>query len=261
MRWREDRMERAESPWNPGTSMCDPGSVPGASVEDTLRRVNLYRWLNGLPPVTEAEDARTMVQECALMMSVNGMIDHYPPMSWQCYTGEGAAGAGSSNLAIGVASAAEGVDLFMMDFGVPSLGHRRWILNVPLGRVGVGYARASWRGASCLGILDFSGMGDRVWTSFPNPGFAPSFIASATWSFHSSAWSLADSAVRVVRADDGVELPVTVYYPTSLGGFGGNAVAWNPMGWTPASGVRYRVTISGGGITTPISYEVEFVDC
>jgi hypothetical protein len=256
-RWRDERRVRAESPWIPGATMCDPGSVPPDAVEDTLRRVNLYRWLTGLPPVTEAEEMRAAVQACALMMSVNGRLDHNPPSSWACYTEAGRAGAASSNLSLGSSSAADGIDLFMDDRGVPSLGHRRWILNGPLGRVGIGYARQGV-GASCLGVFDTSGSSTREWTAYPNPGFAPRATASADWSFHSNRWSLGTAAVSVVRVSDGVDLPVSVMHPPN--GFGPNAVSWRPMGWTPAVGERYRVTVTGG-TPSPIAYEIELVDC
>jgi hypothetical protein len=256
-RWRDDRIERATTPWVAGATMCDPGSVPADAVEDTLRRVNLYRWLTGLPPVTEAEDMRAAVQSCALLMSVNGALDHSPPTTWTCYTAEGAAGAASSNLSLGSSSAADGIDLFMVDRGVPSLGHRRWILNGPLGRVGIGYARRG-SGASCLGVFDRSGSSSRDWTAYPNAGFAPRATAGADWSFHSNRWSLDTATVTVERVSDGAALPVTVMYPPT--GYGPNTVSWRPMGWTPAAGERYRVTIAGGP-PSPVSYEVELVDC
>ena len=38
-----------------------------------------------------------------------------------------------------------------------------------------------------------------------------------------------------------------------------NSIRLVPMGWTPAAGQSYTVTVSG--ISTPISYTVDFVDC
>jgi len=257
-RWNADRVDRAASAWTAGSTMCDPGSVPADAIDDTLRRVNVYRWLSGLGPVTEDVGQRAADQDCAHMMSVNGTLNHFPPASFTCYTAAGAAGAGSSNLSLGVGSAAGGVDLFMDDSGVDSLGHRRWILNGPLGAVGIGFSAGS-RGASCLGVFDSSASNTRMWTAYPNEGFAPVENArAAMWSFHSNALSLGAATVSVVRISDGAALTVTVSHPAD--GYGPRTVAFSPSGWTPTAGERYRVTVSGTS-AGDISYEVALVSC
>jgi hypothetical protein len=256
-RWNSDSVDRAASAWTPGASRCDPGAVPADAIDDTVRRVNLYRWLSGLGPVVEDAGQRARDQQCAHMMSVNGSLDHSPPTSWACYTADGAAGAGSSNLSLGVASGAEGIDLFMADRGVPSLGHRRWIVHGPLGRVGVGFS-AGGRGASCLGVFDRSGASTRAWTAYPNEGLAPIENAGAAWSFHSESLGLAGATVSVVRASDGAARTVTVDHPPD--GYGPDTVSFTPSGWTPTVGERYRVTIRGTS-AGDITYEVELVRC
>jgi hypothetical protein len=256
-RWRSDSVDRAASAWTAGASMCDPGAVPADAIDDTVRRVNLYRWLSGLGPVVEDPGQRARDQQCAHMMSVNSSLDHSPPTSWACYTADGAAGAGSSNLSLGVASGAQGIDLFMDDSGVPSLGHRRWILHGPLGRVGVGFS-AGGRGASCLGVFDGSGRSARAWTAYPNEGVAPVQNAGAAWSFHSESLGLGSATVSVVRMSDGAMLGVAVEHPPD--GYGPDTVSFTPSGWTPVAGERYRVTVRGTS-AGDITYEVELVRC
>ena len=38
-----------------------------------------------------------------------------------------------------------------------------------------------------------------------------------------------------------------------------NAIRLVPMGWNPAAGESYTVTVAG--VSTPISYTIDFVDC
>ena len=58
--------------------------------------------------------------------------------------------------------------------------------------------------------------------------------------------------------DAGANKPVTV---TPLaGGYGSSsAIRFNPQGWTTQAGHTYSVNVTGIG--TPISYDVEVVNC
>jgi hypothetical protein len=253
--WRAGRVENARDPWiEDPADMCAPGTLSREAIDDTLRRVNVFRWLVGLPPVTDDPAQHPYDQACALMMYVNRRLDHMPPSSWTCWSMEGYQGARTSNLALGVRSPAEAIDLYMDDSGVPSLGHRRWVLNGPLGRVGIGFAG----NAQCLGVFDMSGRSDRMWTAFPNPGPVPIDAIRGLWSFHSNRFSMRSATVTVERAGDGMVLPVAVDHPPD--GFGPSTVSFEPMGWRPEVGQRYRVTV--GSVTGgPIAYEVEPVSC
>lgn len=251
--WNAGRVENAVGGgWTEPSDTCDPGTLSPAAIEDTVRRVNMYRWLAGLDPVTDDPAQHAGDQACALMMHREGRLSHDPPTDWACYSSEGAAAAGSSNLALGSRSSPAAIDLYMGDRGVASLGHRRWVLAPRLGKIGIGFAG---RG-QCLGVFDGSGSSDRPWTAYPNQGFAPMPTAQYTWSFHSNA-GLRDATVEV--RSGGSALPVSVYYPGSTYGRQ-ESIAWDPEGWTPAAGTTYEVTIgnfSGG----PITYTVTLVDC
>lgn len=253
--WAAGHVQNARDPWNevPG-DMCGAGSLTREALDDTVRRVNLFRWLVGLGPVSDDASQHPNDQACAVMMYRNGALNHMPPMSWTCWTMAGATGAGSSNLALGVRSPGDAIDLYMDDSGVPSLGHRRWVLNGPLGRVGIGFAG----NAQCLGVFDRSGSSARDWTAWPNPGPVPLAAIRGLWSFHSNRLALGSATPSVVRVSDGAALGVSVSHPPD--GYGPSTVAWQPMGWSATVGERYRVTIDGvsGG---PITYEVEPVSC
>ena len=251
--WNAGQVENAAGGgWTEPSDMCDPGTLSAVAIEDTVRRVNVYRWLVGLDPVTDDPTQHDGCQACALMMTRQGSLSHDPPMSWACYSAEGAAAAGRSNLALGSRSSPEAIDLYMGDRGVTSLGHRRWVIAPRLGRVGIGFAG---RG-QCLGVFDGSGTSSRPWTAYPNQGFAPRPTASHSWSFHTDT-SLRNATVEV--RGGGSVLPVTTYYPGGNYGYQ-EAIAWDPDGWSPTAETTYEVTIgnfSGG----PITYTVTLVDC
>lgn len=251
--WRAGHVENASPAWTPGATMCDLGTLRAEAIDDTLRRITMFRWLVGLGPVTDDPGQNGQDQACAVMMNANGAISHTPDASWDCYTPEAAAGAGSSNLALGVGSPADAIDLYVSDRGVSSLGHRRWVLYFSLGRVGIGFAG----NAQCLGVFDSSGSSSRTWVAWPNPGPTPREATTAVWSFHATA-SLGGADVTVERASDSMMMPVTVSHPPD--GYGASAVAFSPSGWSAVPGETYLVTITGfsGG---PVSYPVSPQGC
>jgi hypothetical protein len=251
--WVSDHMEAPGAPWTAGASMCETGTLTDAARDDTLARIDLYRYLVDLSSVTEDLAQRDDDQACAVMMSVNDELDHSPPASWDCYSEPGRRGASTSNLAIGTSSPADAIDLFMRDNGVASLGHRRWLINFDLGKVGIGFAE----NATCLGVFDGSGSSTRTWVAYPPPGPAPIETASSMWSFHAST-SLAGAKVTVHRLSDEVQLTVDV---SSLpDGYGADAIAIDPIGWDPASGETYRVGVTVPG-SAAIVYDVSIVTC
>ncbi|MBX7192430.1 MAG: CAP domain-containing protein [Sandaracinaceae bacterium] len=250
--WSEAHRTTASSSWNEGATECDGGSLPREAIDDTLRRITGYRALVGLGPVVDNPGLEAQQQACAVMMFRNGTLNHMPPMSFRCYTAEGAAGAGSSNLSLGTGTSADTIDLYVDDGGVSSLGHRRWVLNGPLGRVGIGFAG----NAGCLSVFDGSGSTARTWISWPPPGPAPQDTTTAWWSFHSTGGSISGATVSMVRVADGMDVTGTVHALPD--GYGGSAVAWEPT--ERSVGSRYRVTVTGGALGE-ISYEVEIVSC
>ena len=230
---------------------CDLGVLDPIAIDDTVRRINLFRWLSGLGLVTNNPDSHRAMQECAVMQGANPDLSHAPPSSWDCYTTDGANAAGRANLSKGRRNPADTVNAYMYDLGVSSLGHRRWLLHGPLGRVGVGF-----RGLSgCLGVFDRSGTSARPWVAYPNPGYTPSAIASHRWSVQGN---LPGSDVQVTRLSDGADLPVI---PTTLrsGIASGSTIAIDRDGWNPETGERYRVVITGS--RGRIEYTLQPVDC
>jgi hypothetical protein len=254
--YRAGLVENATATWTPGPDRCSPGSMPRAAIDDTLRRIAMYRWLVGLGPVSDDAELDRLDQACAIMEAMNGGLNHMPPPSWICYSADGASAAMQSNLALGARSAARAIDLFMVDSGVASLGHRRWVLNGPLGPVGVGFADS----ASCLAVFDMNGVSSRLWTAYPNPGPAPIDTARGTWSFHSNSIGVGQALVSVIREVDGSTVSIDLQHLPY--GYGPDSVSWELIGEPLAAGARYRVTVTGlMGRTSSVVYEVWLVGC
>jgi uncharacterized protein YkwD len=257
-RWAEDRATFTEGTWTGDVSSCDAGTISDDAKASTLASVNLYRWLSGLPEVVDDPERNDIAQACSLMMQANQTIDHFPSQSWDCYTQDGADGAGTSNLATTASVVA--VDLYMADPGnETTLGHRRWILSNSLGPIGVGGAAAY----SCLLVLGGSGNAGRTWTAWPPPGDVPleafgvgwASIDTTGWSIQSDSLSLGAAEVRVTR--DGEDLPVAVEQLEP--GYGSNdAIKLTPDGWTTEPGT-YTVEVEGAG--EDIAYDVNVQDC
>lgn len=263
--WNAGHVENAGSSWSAGSGMCGAGTMPMAAIEDTMRRVNLFRWLAGQPNVAYDGSAHGELQDCAHMMSVNGMLSHSPPMSWTCWTSGGSSAAGRSNIAWGYGTPGDAIDGYMLDTGTPSLGHRRWILGSRLTTVEIGFSSGGSRPGQCLGVFSRGGTSMRAWTAYPNQGFAPigqvvdRFGREVTWSLQANTFSLPMSTTaEVVRVSDGATLPVMHY----LTGGGGPppSIGFTPDGWMPTAGETYRVTIRGTGMGD-ITYETTLVDC
>jgi uncharacterized protein YkwD len=253
--WRAGHDEMGIPAWTEGASACDAGTLRAAVFTDTLARVNLYRWLAGLEPVVRDPSVDGAMQECAIMMHRNRMLSHDPPSDWQCWGEGGAEMAMRSNIALGYPSPSAAVSGFMLDNGVPSLGHRRWILLPELDDVGIGFAGAGM----CLRVVGGArGERTRAWTAYPNEGPAPIALASGRWSFQHSSEDLTSATVRLLDPG-GAERPIEFFGATGLSG-PPNAIAWQPSGWTPSGGDRVRVEVSGLA-SGPLSYETELVDC
>lgn len=264
--WQAGHAVTDPSPFSSGGGMCDPGTLSQGGLNDTLVRMNMFRWLVGLGPVDDDAGLNQMNQYCANLESwwdfSMGGSPHSPPASATCYTAQGASGAGQSNIAWGSGHPAQAIDQFMEDWGnETTLGHRRWIMNPPLGPVGIGY----WQGggqygnAMCLAVFGSSGGGPTPpWTSVPAAGFAPIETAQWTWSFQGNLSGIGGAQVTMLDVD--TNQPLAIQILPLQGGFGQEAISWVPQGWTAQAGKTYRVTVAGvsGG---PIIYDVKPVAC
>jgi len=253
MRWNHDLSMAPPGTWNGDVGSCDAGEYLNGGKASSTTLVNLFRWLADLPPVPLNEANSAKAQECALMMHANGTLSHSPPMSWQCYSADGASAAGKSNIA-GTAAVAS-VPLYMLDPGNPTtIGHRRWILSNSLGSVGIG----STSSYSCMWVIGGGGQGTNQWTAWPAPGPFPiqAKVDSTGWTVQSDSIPLANATVKVTSG--GMDRPMQVTQLLSNYG-SAHAISMIPQGWQSEAGKTYKVELTG--IDPVISYEVDIVNC
>ena len=212
---------------------CTPGATSAAYQDAVARRINWFRAAAGIPASITLDNGYGMNdQAAALIMSANGMLSHFPPANWSCYTSSGANAASNSDLAIGNAGA-DAITAYIWDFGAGNseVGHRRWILYPQTQVMGTGDipAQGTYTAANATWVFDANLDGPRPdtanpYVAWPPPGFIPYSLVYPRWSF---ALSNADlSAATVTMQSNGVNVAVTIQ-PYRLG-YGEDTVVWTP---------------------------------
>jgi len=261
-RWKADRTNLAEGTWSGNLAGCVPGDISADGRANALRLFNLYRWLADLPAVVTEASRDTQAQACALMMDANNMLSHDPPTTWTCYSDVGAMGAMTSNISSG--PGVSSVAGYMIDSGnETTFGHRRIVLSNRLGPIGLGSTGQG--GASCMQNIGGTGNAGKMWVAWPPPGpFPMQAYGTGTRSLSTTGWSvqttrsIALTGATVAVTMNGTAMPMTMSQLT--GSYGeSNAIRLVPMGWTPAAGQSFTVAVTG--TSTPINYQVDFVDC
>jgi len=256
-RWRGDRVDLDEGSWSGNVNSCSVGALSQVGIDNTLKLVNLYRFIAGQDPVSIDANMSDGAQACSLMMDANNALSHSPPPDWDCYTGQGADSAGDSNIA--TTPSVQAVDLYMVDPGnETTLGHRRWILGSWVGPVGIGGTDSY----SCLAV-NGDGTPGSEWVAWPPPGVFPltavdpswTDIDATGWSLQSDDIDLSGASVTVTKGGQDMPMQVTLL----LDWYGSeSALSMIPQGWQTSPGT-YRVEVSG--VAVPISYDVDVVDC
>ncbi|PKN55068.1 MAG: hypothetical protein CVU56_23215 [Deltaproteobacteria bacterium HGW-Deltaproteobacteria-14] len=259
-RWNADRGDLREGEFSGDVAACEPGELSEPGPDNALRVVNLYRWMAGLPPVALDAQKSADAQACAVMLDANDALDHTPPASWSCRSPAALAAARLSNLA--TTAAVQAVDLYMIDTGVPNLGHRRWVLSNTLGPIGVGATRAY----SCMHVINGEGQAAARWTAWPPDGDFPiqaaraipwTTLEAAGWTIQSDALDLRKAEVTVTSAGQAMPIDVNAQLDTGYGSTFGVSV--RPRGWTMQVGRTYSVAVRG--LLEDIDYDVHVVDC
>jgi uncharacterized protein YkwD len=253
----------------PDASACRAGSLKASVKADFLARLNAIRALHQLSAVSYSDVEDAQEAQSSLMMAVNKQLSHTPPTSWTCYTAEGAAAAGSSNLiggwgtGLGFNTEDDYLGSWLTEIGSASIGHRRWILDPFLGktsygRVAVVLPDGSRASAASMKVFNFAVGG-------PVPSSVPAFVAypfgdyparyfstSAFLSFSAVAARTtafgANASVSFARATISVSSPTGPLSVTDVSsdndGYGlANNVQWHVAGLQ--AGVTYSVRISG----------------
>ena len=83
-----------------GVPQRDPGDLLPPGRPNSLKLVNLYRFLTGMPEVTEDPTFDTDAQDCAIIQAANG-LSHTPATTDTCYNATGAAASNRSSISSG----------------------------------------------------------------------------------------------------------------------------------------------------------------
>lgn len=123
------------------------GSLSNETLNDALKVLNFVRYIAGVPSnVTLNSSYNEQAQAAALVSRLNNKLSHDPSqpagLPNDLYD-LGHTGASSSNLGSGYANPASSiVNGYLRDedaSNIDRVGHRRWVLNPPMGQVGFGY--------------------------------------------------------------------------------------------------------------------------
>lgn len=236
--------------WTGSVGTCTPGTTTTAFRAAVRDRLNWHRNIVGLPDIPENPTASAAAQKAALMMVAEGSLSHSPGSTWACYTAEGAAAAGQSNLYLG-RSGPEAISGYVDDPGSnnSAVGHRRWILYPRLASFGTG----DTSGSNALHVWDHSAPrpAGLAFVAWPNAGYTPASTlpSSGRWSFSlPGAWGEgADfSAATVSVHGPSGAVPATVVSADAQG-YGDNTLAFQvgPLGLATSGDSTFVVTVSG----------------
>ena len=252
--------------WIGNIGACDAGTVSAAYHADTLRRINYFRAMAGLPgDIVFAAAKNADCQQTALTFSRNSAISHSPPPSWHCWTWTGSNAASKANTAIGCAGP-DAIDMYMNDSGgdLYDVGHRRWLLYSCAAEMGNGgVPNTSHAAAAALWVIgDFRPTPPAVpFVAWPPKGYVPYTVVYPRWSFGIPGAPLsAFDHATVTMTKNGAPMTARIVHPTGTSpaaGYGDPTIVWEPVGLpvgAPGPDVVYVVTIGNVAGVSPSSY-------
>jgi len=260
------------------TASCLPGTNSPAFADATLRRINWFRALAGVPAaVTFDAGESAKDQAAALMMAEHGALQHTGSWTgWDCFSSDGTNAAANSNLVLGN-NGPDAIWIYIKDWGSDNaiVGHRRWLLYPQTQVMATGDVppENSYFSANATWVFDANIFGPRPATrapyvAWPPAGFAPYQVVAPQWSF---ALSNADfSTATVTVTSNGA--PVALTQQPFQAGIGENTLVWYPSILDPTTQVAfpfggtdtvYTVTVSHvltAGVANDFRYNVTVFD-
>ena len=267
------------------------GKLSAGTVENTIDTINFFRLLTHLDPVAEDSDLSVYAQHAALVNCANNALDHYPDqpadMPDDLYQ-TGYTGASRSNLGWGY-SLQGSIRGYLDDSdssNISRVGHRRWLLNPVLGKVGLGKVGTF----SALYVQDSSNTtADADFVTWPGGnGQFPSdlFNNNEAWSIHLNRELfdvpvLSEVTVTLTRVSDGKTITfgesstagrffISAETKTVVGNFtyysniiaGTHALIFAPDGYFGDYSGTYKVVATGlktrSGESARVEYTVDF---
>jgi Cysteine-rich secretory protein family len=287
-RWACGHADLAAADWDGDAKQCTPGAMGERSRALTLRLINAYRYLAGVPDLDLDPRWEAPAQDCALLAHANRKLSHTPPKDWACWSDRGARASAVSLIAN--RSAPLAIDPFIEDPGNEStMVHRRWLLSEKIHRVGLGSTNGfacalvdgrQWdgdplpAGTSAPDDSSDGGASDGVttkwratdalptWVAWPPPGPVPFDVFRRTnvdrlgWTVQSSSLDL--DGARVEIHSDGAPLAIKVSgLERTMGSL--TALRILPDGWSTEPGKSYAVHVEKEGVL--FDFTVEPINC
>lgn len=255
---------------------CVAGTTSQSYRDSVFQRVNWYRRMAGLDTVAENAAYSAANQQAALMMAGQGSLSHSPGTGWACYSADGAAAAGKSNLALGIAGL-DAIDAYMQDYGASNtkVGHRRTILYPQVQEMGTGdvpFGASNWA-SNTLHVFDNNLWNqrpdvreDRDFVAWPPSGYVPAETVWGRWSFSLARADFSAASVTVSNSSGPVQVEILERIQSNGLIAPEASIVWAVAGDTnsgvmptPTNGDEcYSVTISGvtmsGAVQDPFQY-------
>ncbi|WP_167859743.1 CAP and S-layer homology domain-containing protein [Paenibacillus cymbidii] len=276
------------------------GAVKPDYIRQALDAANFYRYAAGLPGDLETDsELNEQAQYGAVLTAANNRIDHYAPQPADmdaAFFQSGRQATESSNLfsmsGYPGNPLVNSVYSYMSDSdaaNIAMVGHRRWLLNPPLKKVGFGLANTLTKAGkpywfSAMKVFDFSRAEeiDYNYIAFPAQGNFPveAFAPNDAWSVELNLNKyatplLSQVTVSVTRTADGRTWTIDSRN-NDANDSGGNYLNVTPIGVGSGSAVVFRpgqidrlndgdvlrVSIGGvrklDGTAATLGYEVKF---
>lgn len=227
-----------EMEWTGDYNGCDAGTSSEALALATVRRVNFYRAMAGVPTgVTLNREYSASAQHGALSMSATGKLSHTPDDSFECLSETAKQAAANSNLYLG-RTGPLAIDGYIEDPGERNrdVGHRNTILHPPTTEIGVGHVAGDDDSypANALWVFD-DGVFDENpplresdgFVAWPPRGYIPSELIHPRWSFGLAGANFDNATVTMTTGGRTIDLTVVArlsqqgYVPAPI-------IVWEP---------------------------------
>ena len=243
--------------WTGDVATCNAGTTSERTLDASLKVLNYIRNMSGLQSVSLDPNLNDKAREAALMMQAQGQLSHHPDSTWACYSEDGDAAAGKSNLFLGV-TGPRAIVGYVEDRGRSNIavGHRRWIQYPYTDRMGSG----STSNANALYVIGTGGVDQDApeWVSWPPQGYVPTELVFPRWSVSHKEGDFQNANVQMSIA--GQSVPITIH-PVS-NGFGLNTLVWEPLNAIDFGGaeeISIEISVTDvliEGDTRSLKYEV-----
>lgn len=172
------------------TSACRAGATSAAYRARQLRRVNFFRTMAGVAPVSEGTAATVAAaQRKATLVAANSRLEHDPPSTWRCYSQLADSSSGHRE-SLSIPAGVAGVDVLIDEAGDSNrfAGHRQLgLLDADIAALAFGSATDT--GGTEVAAVHATDVTEEQATrsadrsvAWPPPGYVPSELLPHRWS-------------------------------------------------------------------------------